>query len=171
MKEESMVVQAVEDIKWREYYYEIGTWPIDIRFIEAYNMVLSRAETSPFITLYDIRRPYRLVNYKTHHYHTTSVDTGKTLLTSHLAAVSGKYRGNVYCLRLLNLLKDEREQPFEKVVHPGQNNAIMKIFMGDEVIVTGARNGGLTAVDFKLTRKYLSNRPIILKNVPGFKNI
>lgn len=47
----------------------------------------------------------------------------------------------------------------------------MKIYMGDEVIVTGARNGGLTAVDFKLTRKYLSKNPIILKNVPDFKVI
>lgn len=47
----------------------------------------------------------------------------------------------------------------------------MKIYMGDEVIVTGARNGGLTAVDFKLARKYLSKHPIIMKNVPELKII
>ncbi len=99
------------------------------------------------------------------------MDTGKTLLTSHYAAVAGRDRGYKFCVRMLNLLKNEEAQPFDKLVSPGQTTAIMKVFMGDEVIVTGARNGGVTAVDFKMARKYLSSRPIILKNVPELKVI
>ena len=42
----------------------------------------------------------------------------------------------------------------------------MKVFFGDEVVVTGSRDGGVTAMDLKMGREYLSNRPVILKNVP-----
>ena len=115
-------------------------------------MIVAMASTNNKIISFDIRRGQKLDWYQTHNCPITSFDTGKTLMTSHIAAVAGRNKGYHFCLKFIDLLKREVSQPWEKVINPAQNSAIMKVFFGDEVVVTGSRDGGVTAMDLKMGR-------------------
>ncbi len=117
-----------------------------IRFHESINVLTASFASLNGIVTFDIRNPDSMCLYDYHHYPVTSFDTGK-FFSEHIAISAGTTKILQYELRVIDVRKSKEDNASVRII-PGHQAVITKMTMEDGMVVTGAKNGSVTAMNF-----------------------
>jgi len=150
---------------------QVGTAPIPTRLLKSMNITADRNPRGVFKTIlcednntlavgaaglcgllaFDMRKMKQALYLSVHDYPILDLDTGRDVL-SHLAATTGTTTYYQYEIAVFDL-----NNPQEKNIKliPGHKAVVTSLEIGDDFIVTGAKDGGLRAMAFKMNRQRL----------------